>query len=656
MRLEDLTHLAESWDLELKKAGGRDGRGALPASLWETYSAMANSYGGTIVLGVEERPDGSLQVLGIAEADKVERDLWNCLHDRNKLSANLLGRDDVKREALDGKELLILRIPRASRGQRPVYINNNPMTGTYIRGYEGDRRCSSEEVRRMLADADAGHPRDSRALPGYTLDDLDPESLSAYRQLFRLSSPDHPFLAENDLGLLRKLSAWQVDKAAGGEGPTLAVLLLLGREEAIRGYLPDFHLDYRELPSDEQAESGVRWLDRLTLDGSWQGNLLGFYRRVIPKLVAGLKVPFHLEPDLLRRDETHAHAALREALLNSLVHADYTTRSAIRIFRRPDGFEFLNPGTLLLSLDQIRAGGASECRNPTLQHMLRLIGIGEKAGSGFPAILRAWREQHWRTPQLEDDMVRNETRLRLTMTSLLPAETLEALDRRFGDLFRRLEEDARLALATAWTEGRVTNSRLQELSNRHSRDLTGLLTDLVDRGFLVPHAQRRARWYSVSEPPELPSSEQTSEHFPANSVQSSEHFGVQFSEGSSEHFATISGPSIVQSSEHFGSQPMHSSEHSTAPPGGIETNAVLLRVHRTRYAAREDVKDAILLVCRGRFVTLSDLAEKLNRSPETLRTHYLAEMVESGALKLRYPGKPRHPSQAYRTSRRAKRT
>ncbi|HSG40631.1 MAG TPA: RNA-binding domain-containing protein, partial [Thermoanaerobaculia bacterium] len=584
LRLEDLLHLGEGWDLEFKKAGGRDGRGALPASVWETYSAMANSYGGTIVLGVEERTDGSLQVLGIAEADKVERDLWNCLHDRNKLSAGLLARDDVKREALDGKEILILRIPRASRGQRPVYINNNPMTGTYIRGYEGDRKCSPEEVRRMLADADASHPRDSRALPGHTLADLDPESLSAYRQLFRLSSPDHPFLAENDLGLLRKLSAWQNDKAGGGEGPTLAALLLLGREEAIRAHLPDFHLDYRELPSDEEAESGVRWLDRLTLDGSWQGNLLGFYRRVIPKLVAGLKVPFHLEPDLLRRDETHAHTALREALLNSLVHADYTTRSAIRIFRRPDGFEFLNPGTLLLSIDLIRAGGASECRNPTLQHMLRLIGIGEKAGSGFPAILRAWREQHWRAPQLEDDMVRNETRLRLTMTSLLPAETLEALDRRFGDHFRRLEEDARLALATAWTEGRVTNSRLQELSNRHSRDLTGLLTDLVDRGFLVPHAQRRARWYTVPEAPERPSSEQTSEHFAAASVQSSVHFPEHFSEGSSEHFAAISEQSSVQSSEHFSPVSAATSEHSAAPSGRtLEQRAVLLRVHRTRY-------------------------------------------------------------------------
>ena len=81
----DFRALHEGWDIEVKKAGGRDGRGAIPASLWETYSAMANSQGGMIILGAEECPDG-FHVLGIGEPERVERDLWNCLYDRNKVS------------------------------------------------------------------------------------------------------------------------------------------------------------------------------------------------------------------------------------------------------------------------------------------------------------------------------------------------------------------------------------------------------------------------------------------------------------------------------------------------------------------------------------------------------------------------------------------
>ncbi|RPH56082.1 hypothetical protein EHM82_04065 [bacterium] len=612
LTLEDLAALREGWDVELKKAGGQDGRGAVPASLWETYSALANTHGGIIVLGIEERAGGTLHVRGLGDPDRVERDLWNGLFDRRKVSVNLLERESVRRDEVDGKVVLVLQAPRAPRRQRPVFLNNNPLTGTYVRGHEGDRRCSPEEVRRMLADADESCSRDSRVLPRYTLADLDPASLSAYRQLFRLSSPNHAFLAEDDSGLLRKLGVWKRDRETGEEGPTLAAVLMLGREEAIREHLPHVHLDYREFPAeDEGGAAAVRWLDRVTLDGTWSGNVLGFYQRVLPKLVAGLKVPFHLEPDLLRRDETHVHEALREALVNSLVHADYSASSGIRIFRKPDGYEFLNPGTLLLPIEQIRAGGTSECRNPLLQHMFRLAGLGEKAGSGFPTILRAWREQHWRAPLLEDDVDRYETRLRLGVTSLFPEATLEALRSRFGDRFRRLTEDARLALATAWTEGRVTNGRLRELSSRHARDLTLLLSTLVEGGFLVPHAQRRARWYSVSQLP--------------GSVQSSAESSVQTGQSSEQ--------SSVQS--------------TMALEGDLPA-----RVAGARWARREDVRQAVLLVCSERFVPLTELAEALNRSPETLRTHYLAEMVESGELELRHPGKPNHPDQAYRAAER----
>ena len=599
----DFGALHEGWDVEVKKAGGRDGRGAIPSALWETYSAMANSQGGVIILGAEERPDGTFQILGIGDPERVERDLWNCLYDRNKVSVNLLDRERARREAVDGKTLLILKVPRARRSERPVFINNNPLTGTYVRGYDGDRRCAPEEVRRMLADADVDHPRDSRILSRYSLADLDPASLSAYRQLFQSRSPGHPFLREKDQGFLQKLGAWKSDRETGEEGPTLAALLMLGREEAIREELPQFHLDYRELPVEG---GGIRWLDRVTLDGTWPGNVFGFYHQVMPKLVAGLKVPFHLEPDLLRRDETHVHEALREALVNSLVHADYATPRGIRVFRKPDGYEFLNPGTLLLPIEQIRSGGTSESRNPTLQHMFRMVGIGEKAGSGFPAILQAWREQHWRAPLLEEDVEQYETRLHLTMASLFPDATIQDLGRRFGDRFRHLEESARLALATAWTEGRVTNSRLKELSNRHSRDLTVLLTDLVEKGFLDPHDERRARWYTVAGE--------------RSSVQSAEQSSVQ------SVVSSVQSPAIEAEGE------------------------LLAQIAQKRWTRRQDMKNAVLLICRGRFVTAAEMASTLGRSAETLRTHYLGRMVEAGELDLRYPDKASHPNQAYRAS------
>ena len=77
---------------EVKKASG-----GLPISLWETYSAMANTYGGVIILGVRELEDRSWETTGLkyADKDKLLNDLWNQVHNIQKVSINLLNENDI---------------------------------------------------------------------------------------------------------------------------------------------------------------------------------------------------------------------------------------------------------------------------------------------------------------------------------------------------------------------------------------------------------------------------------------------------------------------------------------------------------------------------------------------------------------------------------
>lgn len=70
--------------------------GGLPQSLWETYSAMANTYGGIIICGVKERQDGSWFATGMKNVSKLKKNLWNQLNDHRKVSINLLRETDIK--------------------------------------------------------------------------------------------------------------------------------------------------------------------------------------------------------------------------------------------------------------------------------------------------------------------------------------------------------------------------------------------------------------------------------------------------------------------------------------------------------------------------------------------------------------------------------
>ena len=74
--------------------------------------------------------------------------------------------------------------------------------------------------------------------------------------------------------------------------------------------------------------------------------------------------------------------------------------SAIKRF---DSFEFTNPGILKLPLEEIYRGGNSKSRNPHMQTMLRLVGFGDNAGSGFPTILDVWKSEGWIKPELIED-------------------------------------------------------------------------------------------------------------------------------------------------------------------------------------------------------------------------------------------------------------
>ncbi|MDO8466018.1 MAG: ATP-binding protein, partial [Gallionella sp.] len=306
--------------------------------------------------------------------------------------------------------------------------------------------------------------------------------------------------------------------------------------------------------------------------------------------------------------------AIREAVVNALIHADHRGQGGVVIERYADRIELSNPGSLLVSRAQMLRGSVSECRTKGLQLMFQMIGGGEKAGSGMDKIRAGWRSQHWRSPKIEESVQPDRVKLVLPMISLIPPEIERELRERFGPRFAQLDKVGVQAVVTARLEGSVTNGRLQEITAEHPKDITGVFQALVRDGFLVQQNQRRWASYRLAG-----DSPQTEESFP--------HLG-----GDSRH--------LGEDSRHLSGDSPH------FPP---ELLALAEPARRRAKLATAEMRKLIATVCAGRWLTTKELGTLLDRDADNLQRRFLTALVREGKLELRFPEVPNRPDQAYRT-------
>ena len=377
--------------LEVKSA-----KGGLPNSLWESYSALANSNGGVILLGVQERSDGSIFTTGLKDVRKVKKSFWDTINNRTKVSVNLLMDDDVRAFDINGDVVMAIFIPRAKREQRPIYINNDIWNGTYRRNWEGDYHCSALEIRAMLRD-EPEETADMAVLEDFSIKDLNDETVQGYRNYHAVVRPGHVWEKLTKEEYLEKIGALGKVKGSEEFHPTAAGLLMFGEEYRIVRHFPEFFLDYREV-----LDPTIRWTDRIqSSSGDWTGNLFDFFFRVYNKLIRDLKKPFALD-GVTRIEDTPVHKAIREALANCIVNTDFYLPRGVVILKERDQIVFQNPGSIRTGKTQMLRGGISDPRNKAIMKMLNMISIGERAGSGVPDIYSVWEDNGWQEPAIEE--------------------------------------------------------------------------------------------------------------------------------------------------------------------------------------------------------------------------------------------------------------
>ena len=213
---------------EVKRANG-----GLPISLWDTYSAFANCYGGVIILGVKEDNDKSWKTTGLKRVDKERliKEFWDTINNYKKVSINLLSDDDVEVYDVGEDIVIVIYVPMAKREQKPVFINDNMFGGTFKRNHEGDYHCTKLQVKSMLRDQTES-TMDMRIMEDMTIDQLDQDTIHSYRNRHRSFRPGHPWANLSDAEYLQKIGAAEMGRDKELH-PTAAGLLMFGEENRI---------------------------------------------------------------------------------------------------------------------------------------------------------------------------------------------------------------------------------------------------------------------------------------------------------------------------------------------------------------------------------------------------------------------------------------
>lgn len=343
------------------------------APILRTVCAFANTAGGTIVLGVEDRTG---TVLGIEDPLDCEERLASIIADG--ISPHVL--PDIDIVAWRDTQLIAVRVHPGS--SRPYHLKSlGESGGVYVRVGSTNRKADSALIAE-LARTSRGESFDEQPVPDTTKNDID---LAAVRSAFAGLRDIQP----RDLATLRLMTSLQGKKVA-----TVAGVLLFGSERL--SHFPDAWIQVGRFKGTTKAKV-LDSADIRSYPVEAVGHALAFVAR---------NTSLGYEIHGARRIEVPEYPpeAVREALINAVVHADYSqTGSPIKIAIYDDRLEVDSPGLLVpgLTIPDL-LGGVSKVRNRAIARVFRELGLVEQWGSGIARMHEACHAAGLAPPLLEE--------------------------------------------------------------------------------------------------------------------------------------------------------------------------------------------------------------------------------------------------------------
>lgn len=572
-------------DVEFKKA-----QRGIPDAAYESVSAFANTAGGYLVFGIEDN-QGSFEIVGVIEVDKVQNDFLSCLRAGGKLNRLISVQESAMEH--DGKTLLVFHVAEARRKDKPIYLNGD-IRKSYIRRGGGDERCTGPEIERFLRDA-ADTIYDSETMADLDAEEFfEPASVAWYRRALQEKQANR----HADLNDVEFLHEWGfVVESDHALRPTRAAVLLFGKARLLRNLLPRGVVDYQRIDMKfDQWTPERRWSDRVVVEE----NIIQAWQVLIEKYLRLAERPFSIDAATLRRhDDPPDYISFREAAINLLIHQDFgdhTRKPVIKIFA--DRTVFWNPGDAFVTVDHLLDPTEKEVRNPAIVAAFRRIGLSDQAGTGVRSIFGNWRQMGFVPPHIVNDKTEK------TFEILLLREVLLTEEQRLfqAQLGVRLTDHEAAVFAYACRSGIIGITDAKAVLGRGTRDAEMVLDHLVTQTLLTA-VEPQVRWGLA---PHLHQS----------------------------RFAAGNQPSDQA--------PPRTENLVTDQPGPSTRNLVTPTL--TKFT---DQQRRIVQLCEVPR-TQADLMSAVGMSHRTFfRRKHLEPMIQANLVRMTQPEEPNHPNQAY---------
>lgn len=621
--IDELNQTDEHQSIEAKR-GTEAGKAVM-----KTVSAFSNEPGlggGYILFGLERDEATLFSSYNVASVDNPDQ-LSADLSTQCREMLNRPVRPQVETQLINGEPVVGAEVPEAEASEKPVYIKSEGLPdGAYRRISSTDQSCTDDDLLALFQERQS-ESYDQSIVPDASLSDIDPEALQEYREARAEMKPEAEELNRTDEELVHAIKAAR--ERDDELQPTVAGILLFGSKKALRRLFPAVRVDYIRVPGREWIGKADQ---RYTSTVEMRDPIIEVIRRAQAAVMDDLPRGFSLRDDDVQRQEPTVlpRRALREAIVNAVMHRDYRVHQPTQIIRYSNRVEVVNAGYALKAEEDLGEVGSLQ-RNPIIATALHETGIAETEGSGIRVMRREMKEAGLAPPTFESDREANKFTARLLMHHFLGAD-----DRRWLDYFEDLSPEQMKALVFVREVGAIDNPTFRQLSGVSTLEASSFLRDLREKDLLDKQGGGKATYYVPTDILLSPWKEVAGTSGPSEAE--STHASLSTEEDSPD----TTGSSLDKRKS--SPDKAGTSLDKRVPPEIMDELEEL-----GQRANPETFRRVLRKLCDWKPLRAGELVDLTGRDVQYLVHQYLSPMVEDGELEYTIPEMPNHPDQAYRT-------